>query len=332
MVTSHDVARLAGVSQPTVSRALRGDSRVSETTRRRVEAAASELGYVPNSLGRALSIGRTSRVGLLVTDLKNQFYPHIIAPVHDTLGELGYELILMTDDRDRGDIASRVLANGLDGVILATSVADSPVPTRLRDKEIPFVYFNRVGTAIESDSVTSDPTAGMRGVVELLVENGHRRIGAALGPRNTSTGAGRADALRRELAVRGLAIHPDHEMTGPFGAESGAAAVRDIMSTPEPPTAIVCGNDVVALGAYNAALELGLSVPDDLSIVGYDDLPEASWPVFSLTTVAFDLPGMAARAAQLVADRIAAPERPFEHVEFPSELVVRSSVGAAGGR
>lgn len=151
MVTSHDVARMAGVSQPTVSRALRGDRRVSESTRLRVQEVADRLGYVPNSLGRALSVGRAHRIGLLVTDLENQFYPHLIGPIHDTLGDVGYELILMTDDHDRGEVAARVRSNGLDGVILATTDATSEVPTRLRDNAIPFVYFNRVGAAVEAD-------------------------------------------------------------------------------------------------------------------------------------------------------------------------------------
>ena len=134
VVTSHDVARLAGVSQPTVSRALRDSPKVSEETKRRVREAASALGYVPSETGRALSSGRTRRIGLLLTDLENQFYPHVIAPMHRELEALDYQLVLQTETDDTGRVAERLLANGLDGVLLATTTVDSVLPVRLRDR------------------------------------------------------------------------------------------------------------------------------------------------------------------------------------------------------
>ncbi|WP_226345816.1 LacI family DNA-binding transcriptional regulator [Agilicoccus flavus] len=326
MVTSHDVARLAGVSQPTVSRALRGDARVSAATRAKVERAVAELGYVPSATGRALSMGRSYRVGLLVTDLENQFYPHLIAPVHDTLGHLGYELILMTDHHDRGPVTSRIRALGLDGVILATSSTDSPVPVRLRDQGIPFVYFNRVGDAVDADRVTSDPVPGVSAMVDRLAEEGHTRIGAIFGPTNASTGLARAAALRRALASHGLAVHPSLEVTGPFEAITGREGLRVLWEAPVKPTAVVCANDVVALGAFNGAADMGLDIPGDVSILGFDDLPEASWPVFDLSTVAFDLRGMASTAATLLARRIGDPGAPVEHHSFPTRFVERGSL------
>ena len=121
MVTSHDVARLAGVSQPTVSRALRDSGKVSEETKRRVRQAAKALGYVPSETGRALSSGRTRRIGLLLTDLENQFYPHVIAPMHHELEAYGYQLVLQTETTDTATVAERLISNGLDGVLLATT-------------------------------------------------------------------------------------------------------------------------------------------------------------------------------------------------------------------
>ena len=153
MVTSHDVARLAGVSQPTVSRALRDNPKVSDETKRRVRKAAKALGYVPSEAGRALSSGRTRRVGLLLTDLDNQFYPHIIAPMHRELEGLGYQLVLQTETSDSGQVAERLLGNGLDGVLLATTTLDSMLPVRLRDRGVPFVYFNRTSAAADADRV-----------------------------------------------------------------------------------------------------------------------------------------------------------------------------------
>ena len=162
-VTSRDVARLAGVSQPTVSRALRDDPRVSDATKRSVREAADLLGYVPSDAGRALSSGRTHRIGLLVTDLENQFYAQIIAPVHLELERMGYQLMLHTETADNETVAERLIANGLDGVILATTTVDSVAPLRLRDRGLPFVYFNRTAAFVDADATVVDPDAGLRG-------------------------------------------------------------------------------------------------------------------------------------------------------------------------
>lgn len=330
MVTSHDVARLAGVSQPTVSRALRGNAKVSAETRQRVQSAARVLGYVPSATGRALSVGRSQRVGLLVADLENQFYPHVIAPTHHALGEIGYELVLMTESHDFGSIADRVKANGLDGVILATTAVDSVVPVRLRDRDIPFVYFNRMSTAVEADSVTTDATLGVQAFVATLSELRHTRVGAIFGPEQASTGRHRSAVTRAALREHGISIDPAHERTGYFDFASGVSGARDLMATEDPPTVIICGNDVVALGAYNELTQLGLRIPQDVSVVGFDDLPESSWPVFDIATVAFDLSGMARRAAVLLAERIAdGAETEFVHVDFPTRFIHRSSLGPA---
>lgn len=330
MVTSHDVARLAGVSQPTVSRALRGNPKVSLETRQRVADAAKALGYVPSLTGRALSMGRSHRVGLLVADLENQFYPHLIAPIHHELGELGYELVLLTESHESGNVADRIKAHGLDGVILATSELDSPVPVRLHDRGIPFVYFNRVSTTVDADSVTVDATEGVRAFVAQLTEFRHTRVGAIFGPANASTGLHRSTVVHHALREVGLSIDPALEHRGPFDVATGAAGARRLLDAPEPPTVIICGNDVVALGAFNEAVQLGVRIPDEVSIVGFDDLPEASWPVFGLSTVAFDLAQMARRAAGLLADRIEdGAERDLRHVSFPTTFVQRSSLGPA---
>lgn len=330
MVTSHDVARLAGVSQPTVSRALRDNPNVSEETRARVAKAARELGYVPSATGRALSLGRSHRVGLLVTDLTNQFYRHMIAPIHNELGRLGYELILMTDDGAVGNVADRVAANGVDGVVLATASLDSPVPLRLRDRNCPFVYFNRTTTSIEADSVVTDANAGIGAAVTAMVELGHRRIGIIHGPPTASTAAHRSAVLRATLARAGVLVSPEHEAVCEFETDAGFVAAQAILASSDRPTVLVCANDVIAFGALNAAVDLGLRIPDDISIVGFDNLPETGWPILQLSTVAFDLPRMARKAATLVTRRISeGPDAPYEHVVFPTRFIHRGSLGPA---
>lgn len=332
MVTSHDVARLAGVSQPTVSRALRDSQKVSEETKRRVREAASALGYVPSETGRALSSGRTRRIGLLLTDLENQFYPHVIAPMHRELEALDYQLVLQTESSDTGRVAERLLANALDGVLLATTTVDSVLPVRLRDRGVPFVYFNRTSDAVEADSAEVDPEAGMGELSRRILELGHRRVGAVFGPRNTSTAERREQALREGLAAASVSIPPALSYRGPFEVETGAAGAHQLLRHDHPPTVIVCGNDVVAFGVLNAARELGLDVPGRVSVVGFDDLPPASWPLLRLTTVAFDLDAMARRAAALLVERIEdGPDGPYRHEQFPSRLVERDTLGAAAG-
>jgi LacI family transcriptional regulator len=330
MVTSHQVARLAGVSQPTVSRALRNSAKVSEETKRRVREAAVVLGYVPSATGRALAVGRSYRVGLLVTDLNNQFYPHVIASMHEALEELGYQLILLTESSDVGPVADRIAANGLDGVLLATTALDSVLPVRLRDRGIPFVYFNRTAAAIEADSVTVDPRRGAEALTAELLKLGHRDVGAIFGPRNTSTGESRETCFRELLGAAGITIPPRWALHGPFDFASGHAGAIRLLSADPRPSVIVCGNDVVALGALNAAAELGISVPGEVSIVGFDDLPTSDWALIQLATVAYDLDQMSRQTARLLVERLEArPGEPFRHVVYPTQFRLRRSLGPA---
>lgn len=330
VVTSHDVARLAGVSQPTVSRALRDSPKVSEETKQRVRTAATALGYVPSETGRALSSGRTRRIGLLLTDLENQFYPHVIAPIHRELEALDYQLVLQTESSDSGRVAERLLANALDGVLLATTTVDSVLPLRLRDREVPFVYFNRTSEAVDADSATVDAETGLRQVAERVLALGHRRIGAIFGPRNTSTAEQREVALREALAGAEVSIASQLSYRGSFDFATGYDGARHLLDRDDRPTVVICGNDVVAFGALNAARELGVAVPEQVSIVGFDDLPPASWPLLQLTTVAFDLNAMARRAAALLVARIEeqAPMA-YVHEVFPSRLVERATLATA---
>lgn len=330
MVTSHQVARLAGVSQPTVSRALRDSAKVSEETKRRVREAAVVLGYIPSATGRALSVGRSYRVGLLLTDLANQFYPHVIAPIHHALEEVGYQLILITETSDAGPVADRIAANGLDGVLLATTSLDSVLPVRLRDRGIPFVYFNRTATAIEADSVTVDPRPGAAELVSQLVALGHRDVAAIFGPRNTSTGESRETCFTELLGAKDITIAPRWSLHGAFDFASGHSGATTLLAQKPRPSVIVCANDVVALGALNAAAEQNFAVPGDVSIVGFDDLPTSSWALVQLATVAYDLDAMAREAARLLVERLEGPpDAPFRPVVYPSRFQPRASLGPA---
>lgn len=331
VVTSRDVARLAGVSQPTVSRALRDDIRVSEQTKQRVREAAQLLGYIPSEAGRALSSGRTRRIGMLLTDLDSQFYSHIIAPVHRELELLGYQLMLHTETADNDTIVERLLANGLDGVILATTTIDSAAPLRLRDRRLPFVYFNRTGSLVDADATVVDAAPGYREAVQAAVDLGHRSVAAVLGPSNTSTAQHREQALRAALGEHGIVLEERLVRRVPYSSAAGEVAARELLESAgeAAPTLLFCGNDVVAYGALNAAHRLGLRVPDDLSVVGFDDLPEAAWPIIDLATVGFDIAGMASASADLVVRRIEHPDAELERTVFASSFHPRRTLGPA---
>ncbi len=328
MITSFDVARLAGVSQPTVSRALRDSDKVSEKTKARVRQAAAALGYAPNAIGRALALGHSTRIGLVVTDLHNHFYGHVIPHLHTELSRQGYELVLVTEASETAPIAEQIVANGLSGVVLTTTAVDSTLPGRLRDRSLPFVYFNRTAPSVESSSVTVDPEPGMTALVEEITRLGHRHVGAVFGPRSTSTGETRETVLRGLLDEHDLRLRRQDVRHGPFDFDTGFQACLELLDLDEPPTVLVCANDVVALGAMNAAAQRGVGVPDYLSIVGFDDLPTSSWPLVQLTTVAYDLAEMSRAAGRLVVELVTNPEAPFEHVVLSTSLVRRRSLAA----
>jgi LacI family transcriptional regulator len=331
MVTSRDVARLAGVSQPTVSRALSDHPRVSEATKERVRAAAKALGYSPNAIGRALSTGRSTRIGLVVTDLENQFYAHLVAPLHRELEALGYELVLVTESAANPPLAERVAAHGLSAVVLSTTTLDSIQPARLRDRGIPFVYLNRTAPSVDADSVTVDPEPGLRALLEDAIARGHRRIGAVFGPRNTSTGELREQVARAVLDEHGLHLAHRDVLHGPFDFATGHAGMGTLLDRGDPPTLVLFGNDVVALGGLNAAVERGVAVPGAVSIGGFDDLPMSGWALVQLSTVAYDLDAVARDAARLVVARLAEPDAEFRHTVHPTRYVARATIGDPRG-
>ena len=329
MITSRDVARLAGVSQPTVSRALSGRGQVSVATAERVRAAAAALGYAPSAAGRALSLGRSRSVGLVVTDLRNAFYPHVIAPVHDELERRGYALALLTESSEAAPVADHAAAHGLAGLLLATSSLGSVLPVRLRDRGVPFVYVNRTSATAPADAVTVDPDEGVRALVAAIVAGPPVRVGAVFGPGETSTGGERERALRAALDAAGVPLAERDVRHGPFDEATGRAAAAELLARADPPTLLVAANDVVALGVLNAAAQAGARVPEDLGVVGFDDLPTSGWPTVGLSTIRYDLDALSRRAVQLLLARVEADaagrRAPFVHERFPTRYVPRAT-------
>ena len=335
-LTGHDVARAAGLSQSTVSRALRGDPRVAASTREHVLAVAQELGYVPSALGRNLSSRTTRTIGMVVTDISNPYYPNLIAPLHDELAALDYRMVLLTEqlpaDGDAAQGLAGLIDRGIDGAVLTTSTLDGDVPRQLAAWGLPFVFLTREVDGAVGDSAVVDNALGASLIAAEVARMGHRRIAAIFGPPDTSTGRDRERGFRAGLAAAGIELAADAVRHGGFVVEAGHAAMLELMALEDRPTAIACFNDLVAIGALNAARERGLRVPEDVSITGWDDLPMAAWAICRLTTVHQPMGEMARAAARLLVERIeGVATGPPRRVVFEPRLVLRATLGPPPG-
>lgn len=325
-VTSHDVARLAGVSQPTVSRALRGDPRVARATRERVVEAAAALGYVTSELGRSLKTRETRQIAM-VADLENPLYPVLVPALHDAFAQHGYRMVLLAERGDDMDTYARLLDRSVDGAVLTTSLLRSSLPLRLAEQGMPFVQLNRTSELVDADAVTADNVAGGALAARFLLDLGHRHIGAIFGPEETSTARDRERGFRSVLDEAGISLPSRWVRRGWYGYQDGRDQFLSLMKVDRRPSAVFCVNDHVAIGALNAGIEAGIRVPEDVSVVGFDDLAMASWPAFRLTTIKVDFGRMAHQAAELLVARVKHPDGTPRHETFPVALSERSTHG-----
>lgn len=330
--TSTDVARLAGVSQATVSRVISGSTAVSEPTRTRVLAAMESLGYAPNLLARAMKTRRTGSIGVVVSELRNPFYPEALDEVGAALASEGLRMVLFNTDAGEGAALETIRQRLIDGVVFTSGSSRSAALQEAVAVDAPFVLLNRSVAGLAGDQVTSDNAAGAAAVAAHLVDAGHRRI-AFLGGHDPSgdpsTVAERRAAFAAALERLGRRLDPSLTVFGGLGFRSGADGIERLLALPDPPTAVFCANDITAIGALETARARGVDVPGALSIVGYDDIEAAGWHSLRLTTVRQPLDRMARRAVELLVSRIADPARPGRHERFPADLVVRATSGPA---
>ena len=326
-VTSRDVAATAGVHQSTVSRALRGDPRISPATREHIEGVASDLGYVPNRPARSLRERKSGVVGVMVQDIDNAFYPLLLADIHRELAAAGYSIVLIVDPLHRRSDVSRMhhlLDASLDGLLITTATFDSETASLLHSRGIPLVLAVRSVPGLAVDIIESDNFSAGQEAARHLRQLGHTEIAAILGPEVTSPTRYRLDGM---LDVAGEYIRPDRIHFGPYTHESGYALFRRLVNSPSLPTAVIAANDVVAIGAMDAAQRLGVAIPDDLSIIGFDDIPMAGWQSFRLTTIRQDTAAIATQAARRLIERIQNPHAPANHDLYPVSLTVRDTTG-----
>lgn len=335
--TLKDVANLAGVHPGTASRAINAETRplVNEETARRVLEAAEELGYRPNPIARGLKTSRSYTVGVLIPDLTNPLFPPIVRGIQDRLEEAAYTpLIANTDndpDRERADFEA-MRARQVDGLITATARRDHGLPADLEDVELPVVLVNRRLSDGARPSVVVDDRMGIRLAVEHLVSLGHRRIAHLAGPQELSTGYLRHQGFHEAMAEFGLEPDPDLILIGSAFVESeGERLCNELLDRDLGATAIVAGNDLMALGCYDAFVARGIECPREISVVGFNNMPFAGWFSPPLTTVGLPHYELGARAAELLLAQLRDPDAEPVQVQLEPRLVVRGSTAPPVG-
>jgi DNA-binding LacI/PurR family transcriptional regulator len=328
-----DVAVRAGVSTATVSRVLSGAAPARPATRERVLAAARELAYRPSGVARALKRSRTRTIGLLITDIENPFYPQIVRAAEDEAQARGLGLLLCNTAEDpERELAylDLLLDRRIDGLIVASGRTIRRHARRLAGIEMPVVGVNAAAHSAALPGITTAQRRGARLAAEHVLELGHRRIGHITAPDDRAAAArlrraGVADALRAAgLSPESLVLAAGDERIG-----GGIRAAAELLAAGPAPTAIVCYNDLTAIGALRGVREAGLRVPEDVSIVGFDDIELAAWTDPGLTTIRQPTDEMARWAVARLADVLDGRE-PGEHrhVTLPPSLVVRASTSS----
>lgn len=318
--TSYDVARLAGVSQSAVSRCFRPGNSISDEKRKLILKAAAKLGYEPNVFASSLITKRSNLVAVLISNLTNLYYPQVLAELTQRLDAQGVRVLLfaLQNEGDVGTALSQVWRYRVDGAIAAARLSTEHLAQFQRHR-VPVVLYNRFAENGAVPSVFCDSVGGERLLVDRLVAAGHRRFAILSGPGDSYVGNERVEGARARLEHHGLsaAILP-----GRFDHESGAEGLRKAIAMKERPDALICANDLMAIGAIDAARdEFGLSIPGDLSIVGFDGVEPATWPSYRLTTIRQPVRRMTDAAVTMLLERIASPELPPETRSFTGSLI-----------
>ncbi len=326
-ITIHDVAHAAGVSVSTVSRVLNDKDDIAQETYERVKSVIAEMGYASSLAARSMRSHRTHVIGLIMPDAGEPFPIEVMKGVNSAIGELEYDLLIYTcgdmrkhfaADREKKFVS--LLNNGItDGVIVIT-----PETT----------YFNTRGPVVAVDphyeineypSVISTNREGSMAAMKYLLGLGHRRIGFISGRFDLQSAFQRLKGYKDSLAQAGIPVDPNLIVQGDFTAELGRECARQLLSLPDPPTAIFAANDQSALGVYQAASEAGLRIPDDLSIVGFDDIPDAAQASPGLTTVHQPIQEMGRIAIQMLLKLIDGQPLENKVVKTSTHLVIRDS-------
>ena len=329
--TIKEIARIANVSAMTVSRALNNRHSVRGATRKKILKIANRLGYMPNRIARSLVSKKSDLISLIVADISNQFFAEISRGIEDRARENGYHVIFSSTDDDPKNLESSVRMMremGVDGFIIAAVSLEEPIVDELLDQEIPVVLINRRIKKSNVNYVVVDNYKGAYLAVEHLINIGYKKIGIISGRSSVSTGKERLQGYRKGLLDHGLKFQKEYSSQGPFTKEHGKKAAQKMLTLKNRPEAIFAASDNIALGVMNAAGELGLKIPDDLAIVGFDDTNFSSNSKIRLTTVSQRKYEMGERGVQILIDLIENQESDYiNKVVLEPRLIIRESCG-----
>ncbi|NUQ36294.1 MAG: LacI family DNA-binding transcriptional regulator [Caldilineales bacterium] len=324
--TSIDVARLAGVSQSTVSRVFTPEASVSAETRSRVLAAAAELGYQPNAIARSLSKQNTNIIGIAMGRITSPFHPYVLEKFIQHLQEVGRQALLFSTppDREVEDALELIMQYQVDGLIITSATISTEMADACANLGIPVVLFNRYVLGARVNAICTDNVEAGRLVANLLLDAGHKRLAYVQGTANASTNLDRQKGFFDRLRERGATEVVSEP--GDYTYEAGFAAACRLLNRPDRPDAIFVASDIVALGVLDAArYRFDLRIPEDLSVIGFDDIPAAAWPSYNLTTIRTPVNRMIEATIDLLLARLDEPAANPQTLLFPGALVTRGS-------
>ncbi len=329
-VTSSQVAKRAGVSQSAVSRFYTPGASVSAKTAAKVRVAATELGYRPNILARAMVSGKSRIIGLVVAYMENYFYTEALEKLSNAFQERGYHVLIFMASQTAGNVSSvveEILDYQVDGIVMASVALSSEVGSRCQAAGVPVILFNRSQDMQDISSITSNNFEGGRKAARLLIDLGHKKIGYLAGWEGASTQRDREAGFNKEILDKGWSVFS--RTVGNFRAEKTRVATFEMFDKPraERPDAVFVANDHMAFIVMDILrYELGLSIPDDVSVIGYDDVPPAAWKSYDLTTVRQRANLMVQETVHTILNQIENPNstKPTK-LQIDSPLIIRSS-------
>ncbi len=333
MANMKDIAKIAGVSLGTVSHVLNNSARVREPVRKRVLEAVQAAGYQPSQLARGLRRDKTNMIGMIIPDITNPFFPAVVRGAEDVAFSNGFRLILCNTDNDHSK--EMVHLNELRTFLPAGLIV---IPSNFSDLTAQAESYRQAGTGVvcidrlpknwSGDSVTADNEAGAYSASRWLLQMGHRRLAAITGPLHLTNAQDRLDGFKRALKEVGLDLAPEYVQETTFDRQGGYSKTLLLLRLIPRPTAIFAGNDMIALGALLAVRDAGLQCPQDISIMGFDDLDLAELTNPSLSSVSQSGYQLGTTAARILLDRIEHDAGPAKHVILKTSLKLRDSVAA----
>ena len=324
--TSEDVAQLAGVSQATVSRVFAGGANVSEKKRKKILDAAAQLEYKPNAQARSLITRKTMMVGIIMRNIRDPFYSAVLEIFHTRLSPLGYQLIFNNSENEiieEWEIA-KLLEYNVEGIIVTDALLSEGATRKLKRSGIVSILFNRYAEGLNSSAVYCDNYLAAQQIATYLVEMGHRTFAFISGPRNTSTTVDRLKGFREvllERKIKDLTIIP-----GTYTYESGFQSAQELLTRNKKIDCIFCGSDIIALGVMDAARLVGFRIPEDLSVVGFDNIRMLGWTPYPLTTWEQPLEDMVTSTVELLLKEINDKNAVPRIIAMKGHLVIRNTV------